>query len=69
MGGAGSAVAECLNARGLAVPLLQLGLPDRYIEQGTPAEQLAEAGLTSERIEAAVRRRLAALDNVTPPPP
>ncbi len=58
MGGAGSAVAELLHREGMTVPLLQFGLPDRYIGQGTRAEQLEEAGLTRERILAAVRGRL-----------
>jgi len=44
-GGAGSAVAECLANQGLVVPLLHLGLPDRFIEQGTRAELLADCGL------------------------
>ena len=44
-GGAGSAVAECLAQHGVAVPLLQLGLPDRFIEQGEPAQMLADCGL------------------------
>ncbi len=58
MGGAGSAVAELVNAEGLEVSLLQFGLPDDYIEQGTQAEQLEEAGLTRERLLDAIRRRL-----------
>jgi len=58
MGGAGSAVAEALNARGVLVPLMQFGLPDEYLEQGTQAEQLEMAGLTAERIVTAIRKRL-----------
>ncbi|MEY3252065.1 MAG: 1-deoxy-D-xylulose-5-phosphate synthase Dxs, partial [Pseudomonadota bacterium] len=38
MGGAGSAVLECLAAHGAAVPALTLGLPDRFIEHGEPAK-------------------------------
>ncbi|WP_028118012.1 1-deoxy-D-xylulose-5-phosphate synthase [Ferrimonas senticii] len=38
MGGAGSAVIESMMAQGLAKPVLQLGLPDRFIEQGTQEE-------------------------------
>ena len=45
MGGAGSAVLEALQRRGIALPVLQLGLPDRFIDQGDPAIQLAECGL------------------------
>ncbi len=57
-GGAGSAVAECLAAHGLTVPLLQLGLPDRFVAHGTRTEQLAECGLDAEGIRMAVLRRL-----------
>jgi len=57
-GGAGSAVAECLARHGLAVPLLQLGLPDRFVAHGTRAEQLAECGLDADGIRTAVEARL-----------
>ena len=60
MGGAGSAVGECLNALGLTVPLLHLGLPDEFIEHGDPAKLLAGLGLDAAGIEAAVRRRFGA---------
>jgi len=43
-GGAGSAVAECLAQHGVLIPLLHLGLPDRFIEQGDPAKMLADCG-------------------------
>ena len=59
MGGAGSAVAELLHEEGLNVPMMQFGLPDRYIGQGTQAEQLEEAGLVRERLLEQIRRRLA----------
>ncbi|MCG5536740.1 1-deoxy-D-xylulose-5-phosphate synthase [Ectothiorhodospira mobilis] len=57
-GGAGSAVAECLNAHGVSVPLLQLGLPDRFQGQGTREELLQDAGLTADDVEAAIVARL-----------
>ena len=38
-GGAGSAVQEWINERGLDQHLLQLGLPDRFIDHGNPNEQ------------------------------
>jgi 1-deoxy-D-xylulose-5-phosphate synthase len=44
-GGAGSAVGELLVAEGLAVPLLQLGIPDRFIAHGSREGCLAAAGL------------------------
>ena len=57
MGGAGSAVAECLAAHGLNLPLLQLGLPDQVIEHGDPAKLLALCGLDAAGIELAVTKR------------
>ena len=56
-GGAGSAVAEALAAQGLVVPLLQLGLPDAFIDHGDPTKLLADCGLDAQGIVAAVNRR------------
>jgi 1-deoxy-D-xylulose-5-phosphate synthase len=56
-GGAGSAVAECLAAARLALPMLHLGLPDEFIEHGEPARLLALAGLDSAGIERSIRER------------
>jgi 1-deoxy-D-xylulose-5-phosphate synthase len=57
MGGAGSAVLEALAADGLATPVLQLGLPDVFVEHGDPAKLLALQGLDAAGIETSVRRR------------
>lgn len=59
MGGAGSAVLESLAAHGLNNPVLQLGLPDQFIEHGDPAKLLALQGLDAAGIEASIRKRLA----------
>ncbi|MFI8745147.1 1-deoxy-D-xylulose-5-phosphate synthase [Pseudomonas sp. NPDC077186] len=61
MGGAGSAVGEFLAAENIVKPLLQLGLPDYYVEHAKPAQMLKECGLDQAGIEAAVRARLALL--------
>jgi 1-deoxy-D-xylulose-5-phosphate synthase len=61
MGGAGSAVGEALQAAGLVKPLLQLGLPDVFIEHGDPAKLLALQGLDAAGIQAAIERRYGAL--------
>ncbi len=53
-GGAGSAVAECLAQHGVAVPLLHLGLPDQFIEQGEHGQLLADCGLDAAGIVQAV---------------
>jgi 1-deoxy-D-xylulose-5-phosphate synthase len=57
-GGAGSAVNDCLAQLGIAVPILNLGLPDRPIEHGSRAEVLHEAGLDKAGIMVAVARRM-----------
>lgn len=57
MGGAGSAVLESLSARGRAVPVLQLGLPDTFLDQGDPSQMLSECGLDREGILRSVRAR------------
>ncbi len=59
MGGAGSAVCEALNAAGVTRSVLQLGLPDVFIEHGDPARLLALQGLDAEGIARAVRQRFA----------
>ncbi len=59
MGGAGSAVLEALQKHGRKTPVLQLGLPDRFIDQGDPGIQLADAGLNKDGIVKAIRARLA----------
>ena len=53
-GGAGSAVGEFLAAANITVGLLQLGLPDKHLEHGKPAQMLAECGLDAEGIKRAV---------------
>ena len=57
MGGAGSAVAEALAAAGVVCPLLQLGLPDRFIDHGEQGALLASIGLDAAGIERSVRAR------------
>ncbi len=45
MGGAGSAVMESLSVLNKNIKLLQLGLPDSFIDQGDPAQMLSDCGL------------------------
>ena len=56
IGGAGSGIAECLSARGISVPMLHLGIPDRFIEHGSREDCLAAAGLDVASIEGAITR-------------
>lgn len=58
MGGAGSAVAEALAAAGIVKPLLQLGLPDQFIDHGDAQQLLAQCGLDADGIIRAVNQRL-----------
>jgi 1-deoxy-D-xylulose-5-phosphate synthase len=53
-GGAGSAVNEVLHEAGQTVRVLNLGIPDRYIEHGDHALQLAECGLDAAGIQASI---------------
>jgi 1-deoxy-D-xylulose-5-phosphate synthase len=53
-GGAGSAVSELLAAEGITVPILHLGLPDRFIDHGDPAYLLAQVGLDAKGIAASI---------------
>ncbi|CAP43402.1 1-deoxy-D-xylulose-5-phosphate synthase [Bordetella petrii] len=57
MGGAGSAVIEVLHHEGVVVPVLQLGLPDRFIDHGDQAALLAGLGLDAAGIERSIRAR------------
>jgi 1-deoxy-D-xylulose-5-phosphate synthase len=57
MGGAGSAVLEALAAAGVSRPVLQLGLPDSFVEHGDPARLLALCGLDAKGIEQAIVKR------------
>jgi len=57
MGGAGAAVAEALAAAGCVKPLLNLGLPDRFIDHGDVSQLLAQCGLNAEGIAASIRQR------------
>jgi 1-deoxy-D-xylulose-5-phosphate synthase len=56
-GGAGSAVAEFLNAQGITLPLLQLGLPDAWLEHASREELMADVGLDAAGIKASVLKR------------
>jgi 1-deoxy-D-xylulose-5-phosphate synthase len=57
MGGAGAAVLEALAAQGISVPVLNLGLPDRFIDHGDPAKLLALCGLDAAGIERSIVER------------
>lgn len=58
-GGAGSAVNECLRARGLPAALLNLGIPDRFVEHGARDACLKDVGLDAAGIHRSVQAWLA----------
>jgi 1-deoxy-D-xylulose-5-phosphate synthase len=67
MAGAGSAVLEALQAARVQCPVLQLGLPDVFIEHGDPVKLLALQGLDAAGIEGSIRARFGELvDRVAP---
>jgi len=54
LGGAGSAVNEVLLARNARNRVINLGIPDAFIEHGDHAQQLADCGLDTSGIIAAI---------------
>ncbi len=56
MGGAGSAVAECLNAADQLTHVVQIGLPDANLEHGSREQLLANAGLDAAGLGARITR-------------
>lgn len=56
-GGAGSAVNECLHTLQRNTPVLNLGLPDRFVEHGSSAQLLAECGLDAAGIIRAIQQQ------------
>src|SRR5262249_4249060 len=50
VGGVGAAVAQELRNAGVTAPVHNIGLPRRFLEQGTRAEVLADCGLTAPEV-------------------
>ena len=61
MAGAGSAVNESLIAQALSVPCLNIGLPDQFLAQATPAQMLASVGLDEVGIFHQIKQRYQSL--------
>ncbi|MDB2360796.1 1-deoxy-D-xylulose-5-phosphate synthase [Porticoccaceae bacterium] len=57
-GGAGSAVSEFLAEQAVVMPILQLGLPDQFIDHANHPQQLAMAGLDAQQILSRILERL-----------
>ena len=61
-GGFGEGVLDALASVGLDVPVLTLGVPDRFIAQATVAQQTAECALDALSIARSIRERLRAAE-------
>jgi 1-deoxy-D-xylulose-5-phosphate synthase len=57
-GGAGSAVSEFLAEQAVVMPILQLGLPDQFVDHGSHQQQLSSIGLDSAQIYSRIKQRL-----------
>jgi 1-deoxy-D-xylulose-5-phosphate synthase len=55
-GGAGSAVLEFLQRIGSGVPVLQIGVPDSFVEHGSREDNLLAAGLDANSVKAVIDR-------------
>jgi 1-deoxy-D-xylulose-5-phosphate synthase len=60
MGGAGSAVMEAMQAAGFSLPVLQLGLPDEFVEHGEQSKLMSLCGLDASGIEQSILKRFGA---------
>ena len=60
-GGAGAAVSEFLAAQGIVMPVLHIGLPDKFIDHGKHHEQLGAVGLDCAGIVHSIEQRLSVL--------
>tara|TARA_B100002003_G_scaffold251701_1_gene296816 strand:+ start:2827 stop:4797 length:1971 start_codon:yes stop_codon:yes gene_type:complete len=58
MGGAGSAVNEYLLKANYQIPILNLGLPDAFLDHGKVAEMLASVNLDSDSLVSAIKKKL-----------
>ncbi|KEY91706.1 1-deoxy-D-xylulose-5-phosphate synthase [Candidatus Photodesmus blepharus] len=58
LGGAGTAVLEYMMKAKLIKPVLNLGLPDKFIGQGSQEEMRAELGLDAKGIEKTIKHYL-----------
>jgi 1-deoxy-D-xylulose-5-phosphate synthase len=57
-GGGGSAINETLISNGIGLPVLNIGLPDRFVDQGSREELLEECGLDQAGLLSSIRNWL-----------
>jgi 1-deoxy-D-xylulose-5-phosphate synthase len=58
VGGFGSAVLEYFSDINAHVQVKRMGIPDSYVEQGSPAELYQECGFDAQGIEQAIREMI-----------
>ncbi|MGX2030545.1 MULTISPECIES: 1-deoxy-D-xylulose-5-phosphate synthase [Methylocaldum] len=68
-GGAGSGVNELLQSRQCYVPVLNVGLPDQFLDQGSREELLTLCGLDSDGITETIEQYVGNLDALKPASP
>ncbi len=64
-GGAGSAVSEFLAQEQIIMPIYHLGLPDRFIDHGKPAQMLADVGLDAAGILSTIETKINGAEKIT----
>ena len=57
-GGAAAAVREVLAEEGIVMPVMHIGLPDRFIDHASHSQQLNNVGLDSAGILQRIEQRL-----------
>ena len=62
-GGVGAAVSQLLRDRGIDVPVRNMGIPERFLDQGKRAEVLADCGLTAQEVSREVVEAVALLQS------
>ena len=60
-GGVGAAVSQLLRDSGVDVPVRNMGIPERFLDQGKRAEVLGDCGLTAQEISREVVEAVALL--------
>ena len=64
MGGAGSGVNEYLARENILLSVLNIGLPDEFIEHGDPKQLLANCGLGAVGIENTIRNKITSINSI-----
>ena len=55
-GGFGSAVLESLQEKGLAIPMLRIGIPDQLVDHATPQQSFEALGLTPDQMAVRIKQ-------------